>query len=278
MRRLALLSIVVLAAAVLPACQKGVAMWAPCGPGGDPTGTDGTYVLVCRDGIWQPTMTVDEYARLLRRKRVVLAPLPTRPPAPTTSTTSSTTSTSTTSTTSTTTVPAPTVTSVSPSAGPTTGGTNVTVTGTNLADALSVSFGGVQTVSFIALSDTELAVVTPASAAGTVDVAVTGPAGTGTAPDAFTYVAAPTVTSISPSSGPKYAPSPVTITGTGFTGATSVYFGSLRSATTPVVVSDTQITVQSAGPVMTAGTVDVTVTTPGGTSATSVASRFTYVS
>jgi hypothetical protein len=65
------------------------------------------------------------------------------------------------------------------------------------------------------------------------------------------------------------------ITGTGFcngTGATSVKFG-LTSAVSYVVNSDTSITaVSPAG----TGTVDVTVTTSGGTSATSAASKFTY--
>ena len=57
----------------------------------------------------------------------------------------------------------------------------------------------------------------------------------------------------------------MTITGTGFTGATAVDFGT-TAATSFTVVNDTTITADSpAG----TGTVDVTVTTPGGTSATS---------
>ena len=64
----------------------------------------------------------------------------------------------------------------------------------------------------------------------------------------------------------------MTITGTGFTGATAVDFGT-TAATNVTVVSDTTITADSpAG----TGTVDVTVTTPGGTSATSPADQFTY--
>ena len=65
----------------------------------------------------------------------------------------------------------------------------------------------------------------------------------------------------------------VTITGTGFTGATAVDFGT-TAATGVTVVNDTSITATSpAG----TGTVDVTVTTPSGTSATSAADQFTYV-
>ena len=64
----------------------------------------------------------------------------------------------------------------------------------------------------------------------------------------------------------------MTITGTGFTGATAVDFGT-TAATNVTVVNDTTITVVSpAG----TGTVDVTVTTPAGTSPTSSADQFTF--
>jgi hypothetical protein len=64
----------------------------------------------------------------------------------------------------------------------------------------------------------------------------------------------------------------VTITGTGFTGATAVKFGG-TAATSVVVVSGTSITCKS--PVKT-GVVDVIVTTPSGTSTTSSADHYTY--
>ena len=84
--------------------------------------------------------------------------------------------------------------------------------------------------------------------------------------------AAPVVTAISPLSGAGAGGTTVTVTGSGFTGATSVQFGA-SSASTMTIVSDTQITATSpAG----SGTVDVTVATPAGTSATSPADQFTY--
>ena len=84
---------------------------------------------------------------------------------------------------------------------------------------------------------------------------------------------APAVTGLSPTSGPVAGGTLVTITGTGFTGATAVDFGT-TAATDVTVVNDTTITADSpAG----TGVVDVTVTTPGGTSATSAADQFTYV-
>ena len=111
--------------------------------------------------------------------------------------------------------------------------------------------------------------------AGTVNVTVNTAGGTSaiSAADEFTYLAAPTVTAISPSSGPLAGGDTVTITGTGFTGATAVKFGSTDAAAYSIV-SDTEITATS--PASPAGTVDITVTTPGGTSATAPADQFTY--
>lgn len=85
---------------------------------------------------------------------------------------------------------------------------------------------------------------------------------------------APTVTSLSPTSGTTAGGTSVTITGTGFTGATGVSFGG-APATMTATTSATSITVTSPA-TTTAGTVDVTVTTPLGTSATSSAARYTY--
>jgi hypothetical protein len=83
----------------------------------------------------------------------------------------------------------------------------------------------------------------------------------------------PTVTGVSPNSGPVSGGTPVTITGTNFSGATAVYFG-LLSATPVNVVKSTQITVLS--PSDSPGVVDVVVVTPGGASAVTPADEFTY--
>ncbi len=85
-------------------------------------------------------------------------------------------------------------------------------------------------------------------------------------------VGAPVVSSISPVSGPVAGGTPVTITGSGFTGATAVDFGTV-AGTGLTVNSATSITVDS--PAGTGG-VDVTVITPAGTSAISAADQFTY--
>lgn len=86
---------------------------------------------------------------------------------------------------------------------------------------------------------------------------------------------APTVTGISPASGPQAGATVVTVTGTALTGATAVDFGTVE-ATNVTVVSDTEVTAES--PVGTDGSaVEVTVTTPVGTSPAVAEATFTYV-
>jgi len=84
--------------------------------------------------------------------------------------------------------PVPTVTAVSPVNGPASGGSGVTLTGTNFAGATSVTFGGVAATSVNVVDDTTITAVTPAHAAGAVDVVVTTPGGAGTLTDGFTYL------------------------------------------------------------------------------------------
>jgi large repetitive protein len=87
-------------------------------------------------------------------------------------------------------------------------------------------------------------------------------------------LAPPSVTNVSPSSGPAAGGTVVTITGTGFTDATAVDFGT-ATATSITLESATQVTATS--PAGTTGTtVDITVTGPGGTSATSSADEYSY--
>ena len=88
-------------------------------------------------------------------------------------------------------------------------------------------------------------------------------------------VAPPVVTAVSPTSGPTAGTTAVSITGSGFTEATAVHFGTMAS-TLFTVNSDTSITAYS--PAEWGSTVDVTVATAGGTSATSAADQYTYVS
>jgi autotransporter passenger strand-loop-strand repeat protein len=104
---------------------------------------------------------------------------------------------------------------------------------------------------------------------------ITATDGTVSGTTTLTVTAAfPTVTSVSPASGPATGGTTVTIKGTGFTGVTGVSFGG-KPAASFAFVSATEITAKA--PAGTAGQVaDITVTTPGGTSATSTADQFTY--
>jgi hypothetical protein len=171
---------------------------------------------------------------------------------------------------------APAVTAVSPAGGGTAGGTTVTVTGTNLTGASAVYFGTAAGTSIsVNGAGTSLTVTAPAGTPGTVDVTVQTPDGLSTtsSSDQFTYDATPTVTSVSPSTGSTVGGTSVTVTGTGFLSATAVKFGS-TPGTGLSITSDTSLTVTS--PAGSAGTVDVTVVNPTGTSATGVADSFTY--
>src|ERR1019366_5489098 len=73
---------------------------------------------------------------------------------------------------------APVVTGVSPTSGPTAGGTSVTVTGTNFTGATAVKFGTTSATTFTVNSATSITATAPAGAAGTVDVTVTATGGT----------------------------------------------------------------------------------------------------
>ena len=174
-------------------------------------------------------------------------------------------------------VSAPSVTAISPTAGPLTGGTVVTITGSNLSGATKVLFGSVAGTGLTLVSSTQVKATAPARAtAGYVDVRVTTAGGTSAIVigDRFTYQGAPTVTALSPIAGPLGGGTVVTVTGTNLTGATKVTFGSV-AGTTVTRISATQVRATSPARA-TAGSVDVRVTTPGGTSAVVTADRFTY--
>uniref|UniRef100_UPI000A470A2F beta strand repeat-containing protein n=1 Tax=Nocardia shimofusensis TaxID=228596 RepID=UPI000A470A2F len=165
-------------------------------------------------------------------------------------------------------VVAPALTALDPTAGPETGGTTVTLTGTGLTGATAVSFGGTPATSFIVVSDTQITAIAPAGT-GTVQVTATTVGGT-SGGVSYTYVAVPSVSGISPDEGPETGGTTVTVTGSGFTGASAVSFGA-TPATSFTVVSDSQITATAPAGI---GVQQVTVTTVGGTSN---GAPFTYV-
>src|SRR5206468_1953667 len=120
-------------------------------------------------------------------------------------------------------------------------------------------------------TSTTITVTTPAHTAGAVDVVVTTSGGTATLTAGYTYTAAPTVTSIAPSSGPVAGgQSGVVITGANLSGATSVTFAGTAATNT----NNTSTTVTVTTPAHAAGAVDVVVTTSGGTA--TLTAGYTY--
>ena len=175
----------------------------------------------------------------------------------------------------------PAVTSIFQSTGPTTGGTDVTIYGTNLAGASAVDFGGVPSAYVSENGDGSLTAVSPAGEPSTVDVTVVAPGGTTpTLPaDQFTYLPLPVVAAVSPAAGTINGGTTITISGVGLGGATSIDFiDSQGDDYQAAIQSDSDNTLVVTSPDYGfATTVDITVTTAGGTSATFPADQFNYV-
>jgi hypothetical protein len=157
----------------------------------------------------------------------------------------------------------PAVQSLSPRSGTTSGGTRVTISGSDFLGVSTVDFGSEAGTGLNVVNAQTLTVVTPAESAGTVAVTLSGSGGTSPPDSAAQYTFAlhyPKVTFVDPNNGS--IGTPVTISGTGFTKGTLVYFGGV-AATSVVVNSSKSIScVAPSG----SGTVDVTVATAKATS------------
>jgi hypothetical protein len=170
-------------------------------------------------------------------------------------------------------VPAPRVSSVSPSSAPQ--GSSLTISGTGFTGATSVSFGATAAAGFTVNSDASITATAPAVRTGTVDVKVVGPGGTSAtnSGDNFTFVLTPRISGLKPSRGSADGGTVVTITGVNFTGATAVGFGGIAAHFR--VVNNTTIKATSPA-VQDPMVVHVTVTSRFGTSAISSTDQFTY--
>ena len=153
--------------------------------------------------------------------------------------------------------PVPTITGFTPTSGLV--GTTVTINGTNLIGATSVTFNGTAAATFNVVSATQMTAVVPAGAT-TGKIAVTTPGGTATSTADFTVTTpppVPTITGFTPTSG--LVGTTVTINGTNLTGATGVTFNGAASTTFNVVSA-----IQIIGVVPTGATTGkIAVTTPG---------------
>jgi alpha-tubulin suppressor-like RCC1 family protein len=166
----------------------------------------------------------------------------------------------------------PSIASISATAATVAGGP-VTIVGTNLTAATGVTVGTAQAQSFVAVSPSTVTASLPPQGVGTEDIVVTTPGGStavGLA-DQFTFDAAPTVSSVSPT-GPIPVGSQVSVSGSGFVAGSTVYFGPTVS---PSVTVNSPSSISATTPPG-AGTVDITVVTPGGRSSTSLNDSFSF--
>ena len=170
----------------------------------------------------------------------------------------------------------PTITLLNHTSGRAAGGVKVKITGTHLNGATKVYFGSVAATAFRwNRKGTRILATTPAEASGTVDVTVVTPQGTSSlsASDRYTFVG-PTIVSVTPNAGPVAGGTKVKIKGSTFSEATQVSFGSMAATTFKVTDDGKSITVTAPAHAM--GTVDITVTSPSGTSAVTGSDRFTF--
>jgi hypothetical protein len=166
----------------------------------------------------------------------------------------------------------PQVTTLSPASGPTSGGTVVTITGSNFVPGVKVLFGSTPAV-VTSLTSTTITATAPAHVAGPVTVSVVHPdGGLATEASAFTYVAqSPVLTSVSPSRGSVAGGNTVVLTGENFGPGTEVTFDGVVA---PVLsVSATTLRVQV--PARPMGMATVTVRNPDGRSV-QVANAYLY--
>lgn len=135
-------------------------------------------------------------------------------------------------------------------------GSAVTLTGVSLAQTTQVVIGG-KKATFNVVSDTEVTATVPGNAKTGEKITITTPGGTATS--SKTFAVAPNIISFSPTSGA--VGTPVTITGTTFTGTTKVTFGG-GAAKSFEVIDDSHVkALVPPG----AKTGKIQVTTPGGT-------------
>ena len=176
---------------------------------------------------------------------------------------------------------APTITTITPSSGPTAGGTVLTILGAGFqpgAGVTYVSVGGVLATNVVVVNTTTIQATTPPNGAlGTVQVVVINPDGGSTYVAGFTYTAGGAtnngslaVSSINPPAGtPGQA---IYVTGAGFDATSTITFGGIAAPAFNVINSGYGITYAPTGG---SGTVNVVVTNANGTQATA-AQQFTY--
>jgi hypothetical protein len=175
--------------------------------------------------------------------------------------------------------PAPTIISVSPDNGYTTGGDIITITGTNFVTGSKFTFGNLQGQLIYLADSTKALVISPSSeTTGYVDVTVTNPdEQSATLDNGFNFIAPPpppppTISSISPDNGYITGGDAVMITGTNFKYNSTVVFGTVE---VPITFWYSDTLISAITPAAPEGVVSVTVKNSDGQSAT-LDNAYTY--
>jgi hypothetical protein len=158
----------------------------------------------------------------------------------------------------------PTVSNISPSTGPASGGTAVTITGTGFDSDAEVTIGG-STLLDAVITPTSITGITPPRPDGSKEVRVTNPDDDLSATTTFVYLAPPEITTVSPAVGPASGGTVVTINGDNFSVDAEVFFGG-TPAQSVLWEADSQLLVGS--PEHAVGTFEITVVNGDGQSAT----------
>jgi formylglycine-generating enzyme required for sulfatase activity len=170
------------------------------------------------------------------------------------------------------------ITVITPTSGPTAGGTELTIQGANFVAGSVLLIGGRPASNLAVLGDSLMTATTPPGAEGVAEVTLNTSDGRSTSyPPGFTYVVIPpgppTITSICPDRGPDAGGTVVRIEGASFGDITGVNFGS-ASATNFAKLSDTLIQAETPGVPAGTGTAVVALIGLGGEEAHAL---FTYL-
>jgi hypothetical protein len=156
---------------------------------------------------------------------------------------------------------APTVSSVTPNIGPTSGGKAVTIAGSNFLSGATVMFGTVPATSVTFVSAAKLTAVTPKHAAGAFDVSVTDSGGTGALASGYSFTNGPALFTVGPNSGQPGGGNVVKLSGANLKPVNQVLFGSSTATIQSTSAGQVQVVAPSG-----VGRVDVTVQSPYGKS------------
>jgi hypothetical protein len=169
--------------------------------------------------------------------------------------------------------PPPSIASITPSSGPTTGGTTVTISGGNFVGVSSVLIGGTPVSGLVVQSTSTISATTPPGTTGPADVVVITASGTSTLLAGYTYLGPPTIDKVNPNFGPAAGGTVVTIVGRGLESTSTVAFNGVLASSVTLVDAQTLNATTPPGP---AGPVNVTVSNSHGS--TVAQSAFVYFS